>query len=652
MNLRFRGRVVSTRLFCFLALWPVVAVAQSPEPVPLSAPSASPEAEGEAPAVERFGIRVETASPQLQAFLLRHMELQRFRTLSDLDASELDRLLVTAPENLRDLLGTQGYFSPEISVTREPASSAGGASPSLGEVLVRVTPGPTTQVVAATAYLSGDIASADAAAGQREALRRRSQLAVGQGFTQAGWSRLKSDLLRELTAERYPRGRIVNSLSDIDKLANQAFWHIELDSGAPVKVGEVRLNGAERYDPVTVQRLVRLAGLGPGTDYSLARLQDAQQRIADTGYYSSVFAYVDLDATATDPSTPAPVVVQVKEAPLQSIVLGVGGSTNNGPRLSAEHKHLRLPGLGWQAMSKLQLERKDQLLSSDWSAPVQENGWQWLAGGRLARQIDDETTVSSLRLSLGKSQPTARLDRRYFVQYDRARTVNTVSARASSDGNEAAVSVNYGWTWRRFDTLPYPDEGYGLGLTLGVGSTLDGARKPFVTSQARWLAFWPLGSAPPAAADNRPAGSTAVPHSRLGRLALRLQGGAVIASQSAPIPDTQLFLTGGDNTVRGYGLRDIGVVQADGSVTAGRYLGVASFEWQRPIWREGVRTDWESVVFVDAGTVTNRTTPTTARVGVGAGVRYNSPVGPLQLDLAYGVTPKRFRLHLNVGFSF
>ena len=655
MNLRLRGRVVSTRLFCFLALWPVAAVAQSPEPAAVSAPApspvVSPEAEGDAPASERFGIRVEAPSPELQAFLLRHMELQRFRTLSDLDAGELDRLLVAAPENLRDLLGTQGYFSPEISVIREPAASAGGAAPSLGEVLVRVTPGPTAQVAAATAYLSGDIASADAAAGQREALRQRSQQAVGQGFTQAGWSRLKSDLLRELTAERYPRGRIVNSLSDIDNRANQAFWHIELDSGAPVKVGEVRLNGAERYDPLTVQRLVRLAGLGPGTDYSLARLQDAQQRIVDTGYYSSVFAYVDLDASASDPDAPAPVVVQVKEAPLQSIVLGVGGSTNNGPRLSAEHKHLRLPGLGWQALSKLQLERNDQLLSSDWTAPIEDKGWQWLAGGRLARQIDDETTVSSLRLSLGKSQPTARLDRRYFVQYDRSRTVNTVSAQASSDGNEAAVSVNYGWTWRRFDTLPYPNEGYGLGLTLGVGTTLDGARKPFFTSQARWLAYWPLGSTPTVAGDNRPSDTTAA-RSRLGRLALRLQGGAVLAQQSAPIPDTQLFLTGGDNTVRGYGLRDIGVEQADGSVTAGRYLAVASFEWQRPIWRQGVRTDWESVLFVDAGTVTNRTTPSKARVGVGAGVRYNSPVGPLQLDLAYGVTPKRLRLHLNVGFSF
>ena len=227
--------------------------------------------------------------------------------------------------------------------------------------------------------------------------------------------------------------------------------------------------------------------------------------------------------------------------------------------------------------------------------------------------------------------------------------------RLSSDGNEAAVSANYGWTWRRFDTLPYPNRGYGLGLTLGVGMTLGSVRRPFVSTQARWLGYWPLDPVTEVLDEWLTTGNTpgnAASSSRLGRLALRLQGGAVQANRDAPIPDTLLFLTGGDTTVRGYGLRDIGVVQPDGSVTAGRYLGVASLEWQRPIWRNGLRTAWESVLFVDAGTVTNQTSQVDTRVGVGAGLRYNSPVGPLQLDLAYGVDAKRLRVHLNVGFSF
>ena len=38
--------------------------------------------------------------------------------------------------------------------------------------------------------------------------------------------------------------------------------------------------------------------------------------------------------------------------------------------------------------------------------------------------------------------------------------------------------------------------------------------------------------------------------------------------------------------------------------------------------------------------------------GVGAGVRWKSPLGPLQADLAYGVKPGKFRLHLNIGVTF
>ena len=613
------------------------------------APGAAADAIEATVGVDRFGVTVQ-APADLQTFLLRHMELQRYRQVPDLDSGELDRLLISAPDNLRQLLGTQGFFSPVVKVTRQPGE------PALGEVMVRIEPGPATRVASSTVYFSGEIATHAGAEAQRGAVRSRSQEPVGQAFSQSAWDRTKADALRLLTAERYPRARIANSLSDIDAVAHAAHWHLDLDSGAPVHIGEVQVNGAERYDPLTVQRLVRLAGLRPGADYSLSKLQDAQQHIADTGYYSSVFAYVDLD---TPTESGAPVVVQVSESPLQKVVLGVGGSTNNGPRLSAEHKHLRLPGLGWQALSKLQLERSDQLLSSDWSAPVEDDGWHWLAGGRLARQIDSDLTLSSLRLSLGRAQASPQLDRRYFMQYDRARTVNALSPRDLQAGNQAALSANYGWTWRRFDTLPYPNQGFGLGLTLGAGTTLGSVRQPFVSAQTRWLGYWSLDPVSQALDDLRnviartpETTDTSAPSGRLGRLALRLQGGAVLADNDAPIPDSQLFLTGGDNTVRGYGLRDIGVEQPDGSVRAGRYLAVASFEWQRPIWRAGTRTPWESVLFADAGAVTNQSTDVDVRVGVGAGLRYNSPVGPLQLDLAYGVTPKRLRIHLNVGFSF
>ena len=84
----------------------------------------------------------------------------------------------------------------------------------------------------------------------------------------------------------------------------------------------------------------------------------------------------------------------------------------------------------------------------------------------------------------------------------------------------------------------------------------------------------------------------------------------------------------------------------------GRYGAVGSAEWQQPIKRNGLNTDFESAVFLDGGAVSDRIGGLKPVFGTGAGVRWKSPLGPLQVDLAYGLKPKKFRLHFNLGVTF
>lgn len=628
-------------LLCLCAgLWSVQALAQAPEPSPADGAGLST---AEAP---RFDVTVD-ADAALRAFLLRHLELMRYRTLADLDATELERLLARAEDNLLDLLGTLGYFAPQLRIEGPVAD---GPTP-LGTVRIRVEPGPPTRVASADVYFRGDIATNPQAADQREAIRSALGLRPGQAFTQADWSSAKAASLRALTAQRYPGGRIHNSLADVDTADHSVRLALELDSGVPLRIGAVRIEGAQRYDTAVVERLVRLSGVTPGSDYDLARLQDAQQRIADTGYFES--AHVSVDPGVDQDS--APVLVQVREARRQKLVLGVGGSTDSGARLSVEHTHLRVPGIDWRAATRLQFERDDQQLGTDWTAPVDPQGWRWITGALLARQIDGNNTTTSQRLRLGQAQNSAALDRSFFLQYDRARSVNSVIKSLGGGVAEASLTANYAWTRRRFDSTPFPQRGHGLGVELGAGYTLVGERRPFGRTMGRWLGYWPLGSVETPADERTLLGtarSSEPGSSRWGRLALRLEGGAVWARGDTPVPETQLFLTGGDTSVRGYGLRNIGVGQADGGVEPGRYMTMGSLEWQLPIWRDGARTPWEAALFVDGGSVANKVADLKTRWGVGAGVRYNSPVGPLRLDVAYGVQPREWRLHFNVGFTF
>ncbi len=573
-----------------------------------------------------FDLRIEAPS-DIAALLDRQMQLRRYRAVTDLDDNELARLIVLAQDDVRNLLGTLGYFDAGIDIRRGPATESGRPT-----IVVSVEPGAPTRVAAIDLRFKGDIAqSADEdATAQKHTITQDWRLPPGQRFTQGGWDEAKTQALRALVARRYPAGTVSYSLADIDPPTRAARLTLELDSGPLYRLGELRVTGLERYDPVLVPRLARL---NPGDVYDQRKLVEAQQRLAGSGYFDSAFVTVD---TASDAAA-APVTVQVREAKLQKVVLGLGLTTDSGPRASIEHTHNRLPGIGWRAVTKLQLERKSPLAQTQWTSLPDESNWRWVGLARAEQRDDDELVTQAQTLRFGRLQAGERIDRDVYLQYDRARVSAAVlGVEDSRVGEGSALSLNYGWTGRYFDNLPFPSRGYGMAFEVGGGSTLGQQRDPYTRLVGRWLGLLPL------------------PSLGRGRLALRAEGGAVLAADSASLPATQLFRTGGDITVRGYGLRDIGITLPNGSTGPGRYMAVGSAEWQQPLLRAGLPTDWEATVFLDAGQVSNKPAELgrDLAVGVGAGARWKSPIGPLDVDVAYGLQSRKTRLHLSVGFVF
>jgi translocation and assembly module TamA len=568
-----------------------------------------------------FAIDVRAPSP-VRDLLERHMELRRYREVSDLDDAELARLIDMAERNVRELVGTLGYFNPRISIRRE---SGTGQRP---VIVVEVDPREPAQISSVAIEFEGDIAqSTDAAAvNQREDIRRGWRLPAGRPFTQDGWDSAKNDALRGLVAQRYPAGRVSYSIADVDAPAARVVLGLRLDSGPLFRLGPMQVTGVERYDPVLVPRLARLPA---GSLYDQRDITEAQLRLTGSGYYDSAFIFVDPEG---DPRA-APVQVNVREAPLHKVVLGVGLSTDSGPRASVEYRNNRVPGIGWRADTKLQLDGKTPFVETEWTAIPDEDGWRWGVLARAERLDDDQLLTHAQRLRVGRTQVGDHIDRNVYLQYDRANVrlregVNPASVPDNGDGT--AISANYVWTGRYFQGRPFATSGFGIGFELGGGLTLTGSRSPFQRTVVRGLYIRPLTE---------------------GRMQFRAEAGAVLAKSSARIPSTQLFRTGGDNTVRGYGYRDIGVDRG-GVVSPGRYMAVGSAEWQRPIRRGGVDTAWESTLFVDAGAVSDKPSHLRPAFGVGAGVRWKSPLGPVQADVAYGLKAKRVRIHFTIGATF
>lgn len=577
---------------------------------------------------KRDAFTVDVRGPEaVRDYLKLHLEIQRYRELDDLGATEISRLMVAAEANARELLGTMGYFSPTLTLELNETPESTKAP---REIVITVSPGESTKVSNVQISYGGPIANDATAEAQRDSIRTNWALRAGQPFTQQAWDDAKTTALRSLTAKRFPTGSIEVSRAEVDADRSEARLSVTYQSGPAYKFGPLMLHGIQRYDPDGARRIARLPS---GTDYDQQKLLDAQQRLASSGYYDSVFLTLD-----TDSGNPlaAPVIAQLREAPLQKVVMGVGFTTDNGPRLSIDHIHNQIPLLGWRSVSRLSVDNDIKSLGTEWKAIPDDRGWQWFSGAELKSEQSGSYVVDSGRLRGGRSKSGDHIDRSYFLQYDYAQN-RGINAPPSA----SAVTANWGWTGRYFDDNASPSRGFGLALEVAAGYTLTGEQTPFTRTYARWLGVLPLGSA-----DDKEA------RARRSRLQLRLEAGAVSAKDSAQIPSTLMFLTGGDTTVRGYSYKQIGTVRADGQTVAGRYLGVASVEWQRPFVYNGKLTEWESVVFADAGAVADKPGELKPKVGVGVGARWRSPVGPVQADLAYGVDSKKFRLHFRLGFTF
>ena len=586
--------------------------------------SKAADAPGKTEGEPAFDVRVDCPDDKLRALVTRFNDLQRYRAVEDLDAVELDRLMILAERHVRELLATEGYFSADVKLRREDAP---GQRPT---VVIAIEPGQSAKVSQIAIQFEGDIAtSADADALQQRAhIISGWSLSGGRRFTQERWSDAKTNVLRQLIERRYPRGQISRSQADIDAPQAAAALDLQVDSGPPFRLGPSVTNGAQRYPDWLPERL---SWLHPGDIYDQKKLVQAQQRLASSGYYDS--AYISIDPEG-DPDA-APLTYAVTEAKRYKLQLGVGYSTDGGPRVSVEHRDNTVFGTSWRAETKLNLDRKAPLLQTEFTSLPDASGWRKAALARYMRQDDGSLITTSQTLRTGVVQTTEQYDRNFYLQYDRASVTGSASVNAPDAlvGDGAAISANYTWTGRYFDALPVPTRGFGLQGEVGVGMTTMGERKPFTRLNGRWLGIVPVGSG----------GS---------RLALRSELGAVLASDRARLPGNYLFRTGGDTTVRGYAYRSIGIPLGGDWVGPGRYLGVGSVEWQRPILQRRYPGLLEHTLFIDVGGVANRVSDLRANWGVGTGLRMNSPVGPMTLAVAYGLQSKQVRLHITMGFSF
>jgi translocation and assembly module TamA len=459
----------------------------------------------------------------------------------------------------------------------------------------------------------GEIDADPARQQRREQAREAFGIQDASVFRQADWESAKQRALHSLHRKRYAAARIVESRADIDPQAHTARLSVQIDSGPPFTFGSVRVTGLDRYP----QRIVtNLNPIRPGSPYDEEELLKYQRRLQASGYFASVVVAAESDPARADGT---PIRVNVVEGAARKLELGVGFSTDRGLRGQAQYTDKNTLDRALRFSGSVKLDRLSQEAVAGLSLPRNAQGHVYGLEGKYNFQDIQGEQRTDWSITGAR---TFTIEERESQQSLQFLTESRTLADGTKDDRKALYAAQT-WRWNNLDDLLVPRRGYFLSVQVG------GAAEALLSDRSFGRLYGK--------------GTYLLPVRDFGTLVLRAEAGAVLAQTRENIPSAYLFRTGGDTTVRGYAFESLGVAEGD-AIVGGRYLGVGSVEYIQ--W---IKPQWGAAVFVDAGNAVDEIEDFRAALGYGVGARWSSPIGSLNLDVAYGEEVNEWRVHFSVG---
>jgi translocation and assembly module TamA len=560
-----------------------------------------------AAAVDEVKFRVQITAPSdLTSLLEANLDIMRWSIRPDVSEDQLRQLFKTAPQQVRDLLATEGYFSPAVE-------SALDQDKQRWIVRLTVWPGEPTRVVSVDLQITGAIDQDPQRPQRLRQAREAFGIQSGTVFRQAEWERAKQDAVHSLHHKLYAAARVVDSRVDVDPDAHTARLSTHIDSGPPFRFGKVAVTGLDRYPPSIV---TNLNPIRPGSPYDEDELLKFQRRLLASGYFASAVVAADKDPAHTNAT---PIRVNVVEGAARKLGLGLGYSTDRGLRAVAQYTDKNAFDRALRFSGSVQVDQVGQNAVAGLYLPRNAAGHVYGVEAKYNYQNIENLQTTDWSITGARTLTVEERESQQSLQF-----LHEYSQLADGTSDYSkALYLAQTWRWNDFDDLVAPRRGYFLSLQVG------GAAQALL-SDASFGRLYTKGT-------------YLLPVRSFGTLVLRAELGAVLADTGANIPSAYVFRTGGDNTVRGYAYESLGVPEG-GSIVGGRYLGVGSIEYIQ--W---IKPEWGAAVFVDAGNAVDDLQEFDAALGYGVGARWRSPIGTVNLDLAYGQQVDAWRLHFSAG---
>lgn len=531
---------------------------------------------------------------------------------------------------LLGLLYDEGYYDSIIEIRLDGVEAAGiaplDAPRIVRQVVVTVDPGRAFRYSRAeiAPVAPGTELPADYRVGE---IARTSDMrtAARQGVT--GWR-----------DHGHAKAEVAQTEIIADHEIHRVESRIALSPGPQVRFGQLRATGNQR---LSTRRLYKIAGFPEGERFDPEKLEEVRRRLRRTGVFSSITLE---EAGTLGPGNTLDVNLTVLEQRRRRIGAGFEISSTDGAQISGYWIHRNL--LGGAERLRVDAEAKDigsgtsgrdyrlgvridrpATIAPDITASVE-------ARAERLREEDYDLDLGVLGFGL-TWLPSERLTGQTTLEYRRSRVRDDTGI---TDFEILALPTSV--TWNRRDEPTDARRGYWLTATATPFTGLNddaGSGLRFVGEGRAYRSF---------GEDNR------------FTLAGRARAGTIWGPEIEETPRDYLFYSGGGGSVRGQPYESLGVRVIEGPDGVTVKTGGMSVANLTAEARFQVRERIGVVAFADAGRVWADSSfdgQTDWHAGAGLGVRYNTPIGPLRLDVAGpvgGDTGEGVQLYLGLGQAF
>jgi translocation and assembly module TamA len=542
------------------------------------------------------------------------VSLSLYQTIGKVQGeSRLEYLLNQAQDQTRAALEPFGYYSPTITVD----------APRNGDnvtVVIHVDKGEPVRVRQSHIVLSGW--AEDDQYLQRDVADF--QPAVGQVFSHPQYEASKVRITRRLAERGYFDADFTQRRVEITRAEHAADIDLGWDSGRRYDMGPVRF----QYDYFKPGLFDPLVYWEEGSYYHEGKLDRLRESLNKLGYFGTIDIQPKPEEADADGRVPIDVRLERAKRTVYTAGLSYGSESGPGVRGGIERRYIN--SRGHKMDTQLDFAQKRKSLTTAYRIPA----FAWLDGwySFTAGYYDEQTDYIDLRNVKLSASRSGELNDHWTA----IASINALRERWRYSTNDQPdpfyqyatfVYPQLEAVYSGVDNRTFPTRG--MAARMFVRGGVEGVGSDTSFAQAYAQVFWFHGFG---AND---------------RLILRGEGGTTWTADLVSMPPSLRFFAGGDNSIRGYAFREVGprTPPPDKYALGAKHVLTGSVEYERYL----NNSPWGAAVFVDTGSAFDDTPD--FHTGIGVGLRWKSPIGPVRVDVAHGLDDpdSQFQLYINIG---